>query len=181
MDIKQVQELLVNNQIDWLIHLSALLSAVGRLIKPHISLFIIVYILGERDVPLAMKLNIEGTHHILELARKYKCRLFIPSTIGRLFQSSSSCKSNKFYFKVHLDLILHEIQHLIFVFNVLEQFMVYQKFMLNYSANIFSIDMVLIFDVYVFRVLFLLILNPVVAQQVYFSFLHFSSFLFLFH
>ncbi|CAF1507584.1 unnamed protein product [Adineta steineri] len=65
MDVKQVQELLVNNQIDWLIHLSALLSAVG-----------------ERDVPLAMKLNIEGTHNILELARKYKCRLFIPSTIG---------------------------------------------------------------------------------------------------
>lgn len=32
-----------------------------------------------------MKLNIEGTHHILELARKYKCRLFIPSTIGSLF------------------------------------------------------------------------------------------------
>ena len=31
MDIKQVQELLVNNQIDWLIHLSALLSAVGRI------------------------------------------------------------------------------------------------------------------------------------------------------
>ncbi|CAF1164312.1 unnamed protein product [Rotaria sordida] len=65
MDIKQVQELLVNNQIDWLIHLSALLSAVG-----------------EKNVPLAMKLNIEGTHHMLELARKYKCRIFIPSTIG---------------------------------------------------------------------------------------------------
>jgi hypothetical protein len=31
MDIKQVQELLVNHQIDWLIHLSALLSAVGRI------------------------------------------------------------------------------------------------------------------------------------------------------
>ncbi len=33
MDIKQVQELLVNNQIDWLIHLSALLSAIGRIIN----------------------------------------------------------------------------------------------------------------------------------------------------
>jgi threonine 3-dehydrogenase len=30
MDIKQIQELLVNYQIDWLIHLSALLSAVGK-------------------------------------------------------------------------------------------------------------------------------------------------------
>jgi len=44
--------------------------------------FSIHSISGEKDVPLAMKLNIEGTHHILELARKYKCRLFIPSTIG---------------------------------------------------------------------------------------------------
>ena len=33
MDIKQVQELLVNNQIDWLIHLSALLSAVGMILS----------------------------------------------------------------------------------------------------------------------------------------------------
>lgn len=32
-----------------------------------------------------MKLNIEGTHHILELARKYKCRVFIPSTIGQRY------------------------------------------------------------------------------------------------
>jgi threonine 3-dehydrogenase len=83
MDIKQVQELLVNNQIDWLIHLSALLSAVGknialkRLRFRHTS-----FHTGEKDVPLAMKLNIDGAHHMLELARKYKCRLFIPSTIG---------------------------------------------------------------------------------------------------
>jgi hypothetical protein len=42
MDIKQVQELLVNNQIDWLIHLSALLSAIGRLLisKKNLSLFL---------------------------------------------------------------------------------------------------------------------------------------------
>jgi threonine 3-dehydrogenase len=89
MDIKQVQELLVNNQIDWLIHLSALLSAIGRSFDFHRSVYYL-YILGERDVPLAMKLNIEGTHHILELARKYKCRLFIPSTIGTLFHSIDS-------------------------------------------------------------------------------------------
>ncbi|CAF3824452.1 unnamed protein product, partial [Rotaria sp. Silwood1] len=29
-----------------------------------------------------MKLNIGGVHNILEIARKYKCRVFIPSTIG---------------------------------------------------------------------------------------------------
>ena len=84
MDIKQVQELLVNNQIDWLIHLSALLSAVGkRAILTHTLKYPSRdFISGEQNVPLAMKLNIEGTHHILELARKYKCRVFIPSTIG---------------------------------------------------------------------------------------------------
>jgi nucleoside-diphosphate-sugar epimerase len=86
MDIKQVQELLVNNQIDWLIHLSALLSAIGQSMSDRLSLFDMFRVCrasGEQNVPLAMKLNIEGTHHILELARKYKCRLFIPSTIGK--------------------------------------------------------------------------------------------------
>ena len=82
MDIKQVQELLVNNQIDWLIHLSALLSAVGMWRAIDLFRNSFLHIVGERDVPLAMKLNIEGTHNILELARKYKCRVFIPSTIG---------------------------------------------------------------------------------------------------
>ena len=45
MDIKQVQELLVNNQIDWLIHLSALLSAVGEIDisrKHEIQLFLFI-------------------------------------------------------------------------------------------------------------------------------------------
>ena len=83
MDIKQVQELLVNNQIDWMIHLSALLSAVGQFLRLF-AIFHLAFRSGEQNVPLAMKLNIEGTHHILELARKYKCRLFIPSTIGKL-------------------------------------------------------------------------------------------------
>ena len=39
MDIKQVQELLVNNQIDWLIHLSAILSATGRRLSKMLILF----------------------------------------------------------------------------------------------------------------------------------------------
>lgn len=52
-------------QIDTVIHFSALLSAVG-----------------EQNMPLAMRVNIEGLHNILEVSRQYKLKLFVPSTIG---------------------------------------------------------------------------------------------------
>ena len=65
MDFKNLQELVVNNQIDWLVHFSALLSAVG-----------------EANIPLAMRVNIEGMHNVLELAKQYRLKLFVPSTIG---------------------------------------------------------------------------------------------------
>ncbi|XP_033124940.1 L-threonine 3-dehydrogenase, mitochondrial-like [Anneissia japonica] len=65
LDFKNLQEIIVNNNIDWLIHFSALLSAVG-----------------EQDVPLAIKVNIQGLHNIMELAKMYQLRLFCPSTIG---------------------------------------------------------------------------------------------------
>lgn len=65
LDYKTLQELVVNHHIDWLIHFSALLSAVG-----------------ETNVPLAMQVNIQGLHNILELAKQYRLKLFIPSTIG---------------------------------------------------------------------------------------------------
>ena len=65
LDFKNLQEIIVNKQIDWLVHFSALLSAIG-----------------EKNVPLAMRVNIEGFHNILELARQYKLKLFVPSTIG---------------------------------------------------------------------------------------------------
>lgn len=60
-----LQKIIVNHKIDWLIHFSALLSAVG-----------------EQNVPLAVRVNIEGVHNIIELAKQYKLRLFVPSTIG---------------------------------------------------------------------------------------------------
>ena len=44
LDFKCLQEMVVNYRIDWLIHFSALLSAVG-----------------EQNVPLAVRVNIEGT------------------------------------------------------------------------------------------------------------------------
>lgn len=44
LDFKCLQEMVVTYRIDWLIHFSALLSAIG-----------------EQNVPLAIRVNIEGT------------------------------------------------------------------------------------------------------------------------
>lgn len=65
LDFKKIQELIVSHNIEWIIHFSALLSAIG-----------------ENNVPLAMRVNIEGLHNIIELAKQYKLKLFVPSTIG---------------------------------------------------------------------------------------------------
>jgi len=65
LDFKNLQEIVVMYRIDWLVHFSALLSAVG-----------------ENNVPLAIRVNIEGLHNVMELAKQYKLRLFVPSTIG---------------------------------------------------------------------------------------------------
>jgi nucleoside-diphosphate-sugar epimerase len=58
--------LIVTYDIDWIVHFSALLSAVG-----------------ENNVPLAMRVNIEGLHNVLELSKQYRLKLFVPSTIGK--------------------------------------------------------------------------------------------------
>merc|ERR1719228_508467 len=65
LDFKCLQEIVVNHRIDWLVHFSALLSAVG-----------------EHNVPLAVRVNIEGLHNVIELSKQYKLKLFVPSTIG---------------------------------------------------------------------------------------------------
>eukprot|EP00091_Calanus_sinicus_P015656 TRINITY_DN3414_c0_g1_i2.p1 TRINITY_DN3414_c0_g1~~TRINITY_DN3414_c0_g1_i2.p1 ORF type:complete len:230 (-),score=76.68 TRINITY_DN3414_c0_g1_i2:484-1083(-) len=65
LDFKCLQEIVVNQRIDWLVHFSALLSAVG-----------------ENNVPLAVRVNIEGLHNVIELSKQYKLKLFVPSTIG---------------------------------------------------------------------------------------------------
>ena len=65
LDQNGLRELVVNYEIDWLIHFSALLSAIG-----------------EQNVPLAMQVNIEGVHNVLEVAKNFGLKLFIPSTIG---------------------------------------------------------------------------------------------------
>ena len=48
LDFKNLQEIVVSHRIDWLIHFSALLSAVG-----------------ENNVPLAIRVNIEGERKML--------------------------------------------------------------------------------------------------------------------
>lgn len=65
LDFKCLQEAVVTNRIDWLVHFSALLSAIG-----------------EQNVPLAVRVNIEGLHNVMELAKQYKLRIMVPSTIG---------------------------------------------------------------------------------------------------
>uniref|UniRef100_A0A672TGE9 L-threonine 3-dehydrogenase, mitochondrial n=1 Tax=Sinocyclocheilus grahami TaxID=75366 RepID=A0A672TGE9_SINGR len=64
-DYKNLCEIVVNNHISWLIHYSALLSAVG-----------------EANVSLACDVNITGLHNVLDVATEHGLRLFIPSTIG---------------------------------------------------------------------------------------------------
>ncbi|XP_072170402.1 L-threonine 3-dehydrogenase, mitochondrial-like [Diadema setosum] len=65
LDFRNLQEIIVNESIDWMVHFSAILSAVG-----------------EQDVPLAIKVNVQGLHNVMELAKMYQLRIFCPSTIG---------------------------------------------------------------------------------------------------
>lgn len=65
LDYKNLREIVVNNRITWLVHYSALLSAVG-----------------EANVALARSVNITGLHNILDIAAEHGLRLFVPSTIG---------------------------------------------------------------------------------------------------
>ncbi|CAH0726484.1 unnamed protein product, partial [Brenthis ino] len=65
LDFKGLQKIVVDHRVDWLIHFSALLSAIG-----------------EQNVSLAVRVNIEGMHNVIELAKQYKLRVFVPSTIG---------------------------------------------------------------------------------------------------
>ena len=56
------------HRIDWIVHFSALLSAVG-----------------ENNVPLAVRVNIEGLHNVMELAKQ--CKKFTKQVIGQNINS----------------------------------------------------------------------------------------------
>lgn len=65
LDRQNLREVVVNNRVTWLLHYSALLSAVG-----------------EANVSLARAVNIAGLHNVLDIAAEHNLRLFVPSTIG---------------------------------------------------------------------------------------------------
>ncbi|XP_051284063.1 L-threonine 3-dehydrogenase, mitochondrial-like isoform X3 [Dicentrarchus labrax] len=71
LDYKNLREIVVNNNISWLVHYSAVLSAVG-----------------ESNVTLAKEVNITGLHNILDIATEHGLRVFVPSTIGAFGPSS---------------------------------------------------------------------------------------------
>ncbi|KAL6115384.1 uncharacterized protein ACO6RY_00243 [Pungitius sinensis] len=71
LDYKNLREIVVNNNISWLVHYSAVLSAVG-----------------ENNFALAREVNITGLHNILDIATEHGLRVFVPSTIGAFGPSS---------------------------------------------------------------------------------------------
>uniref|UniRef100_A0A915HPW7 NAD-dependent epimerase/dehydratase domain-containing protein n=1 Tax=Romanomermis culicivorax TaxID=13658 RepID=A0A915HPW7_ROMCU len=89
LDQNILNSTIVNYQIDWLVHFSALLSAVG-----------------ESNVQKALKLNVDGVNNVLEASRfgfkqqqqnslscACKLRIFVPSTIGAFGISSPKVKT----------------------------------------------------------------------------------------
>eukprot|EP00126_Sphaerothecum_destruens_P005541 Sdes_comp18859_c0_seq1m9288 len=65
LNYQQLESLIVDYRIDWIVHFSALLSAVG-----------------EQNPLKALAVNIGGFQNVIELAKVHKLRIFCPSTIG---------------------------------------------------------------------------------------------------
>lgn len=64
-DINEVENVIKKYDIGTIYHLAAILSAIG-----------------EKNPQLAWDVNINGLYNMLEVSRKYKCSLFVPSSIG---------------------------------------------------------------------------------------------------
>lgn len=105
LDYKHLRELIVNNRITWLVHYSALLSAVGEanvalarkinitglLEHTHFITLHYIFPLFNRLLCLASSnflLPRLGLHNVLDLALENCLRLFVPSTIGAFGPSS---------------------------------------------------------------------------------------------
>ena len=71
LDFKCLQEIVVNERIDWLVHFSALLSAVG-----------------ENNVPLAVRVNIEGLHNVIELSKQCNYEVYSFRQLYNLVKTS---------------------------------------------------------------------------------------------
>ncbi|GJJ71401.1 threonine 3-dehydrogenase [Entomortierella parvispora] len=65
MNYGMLERIVVDWRIDWVVHYSALLSAVA-----------------EKNMALALSVNIAGFQNMLELAKVHRLRIYSPSTIG---------------------------------------------------------------------------------------------------
>jgi nucleoside-diphosphate-sugar epimerase len=65
LDAQRIYSVIKKYKIDTIFHLAAVLSATG-----------------EKNPQLAWKVNINGLYNVLEIAREYKCAVFIPSSIA---------------------------------------------------------------------------------------------------
>lgn len=72
-DYNSIARVCMENQIDWIFHMAALLSAVG-----------------EKDPKLAIKINNLGVENTLEVARLNDLRIYIPSSIAAFGDSTPS-------------------------------------------------------------------------------------------
>jgi len=76
LDPQKVAGVCKKYKTDTVIHLAALLSAVA-----------------ERDPQTAFNINIHGLYNMLEIAREYNCRLFVPSSIAAFGQGTPQDKT----------------------------------------------------------------------------------------
>jgi len=60
-----LRKMVVEESVTWIVHLSSVLSATG-----------------ERNLKLAMDLNVRGIENVLEVAKEYNLRVFAPSSIA---------------------------------------------------------------------------------------------------
>lgn len=65
VDYVRYAEIVKTHKIDYIIHLAAILSA-----------------LGEKKPDLAMQVNVVGVQNCLNLAREHNCKVYMPSTIA---------------------------------------------------------------------------------------------------
>jgi nucleoside-diphosphate-sugar epimerase len=64
-DFKKYEEIVKENKVTHIIHLAALISAIG-----------------EKNVELAYDVNVNGTYNAYNIARDNNCAIFVPTTIG---------------------------------------------------------------------------------------------------
>ena len=70
-DYNSIAKICMENNINWIFHMAALLSAVG-----------------EKDPKLALKINTVGVENTLEIARLNNLRIYIPSSIAAFGEST---------------------------------------------------------------------------------------------